>query len=343
MKIVKILLVLAVVAGLGVLAWSYLGPTVQEDDIDDIKGKDVYVIEIDKLIDSLGKMPESDFCVDFYDKINDKINYYTEHNRFDRKNKEHNNDIGRRKQLKLINAYSDLFIRQSYYVFNGDEWNTKKINSINTMTKNMRAMFENNKKWPELEKDSEIHTRLKGISTILGVYYTASGFYSKCSNFKYTEYELDSLYPVEKAKTMLNRAANYVTNGFNNEYVDKCTRLKTQMTKVPRLLFNAHYNYYRNKIDTLCVKYTKYDGFRSYVDNLYNILYNDQFPDDRIYNVSGCTFLPLKRLLEEYNNKAFEIYGQEDSDILDEDSSDETEDIIITSDPDDDPEEPDWN
>lgn len=315
MKAVKILLVILVVAGLGYLAVSFLGPEPEPvDNIDGIIFENKYVADIEKKIEILRNKPESEFCVDYYEEVVNNINYCYEQRRFDKKDKNHNASIAERERQRLFTAYISLFVKQSYYVFNGSEWNVDKIKAIKKMTADM-------KKSKFMERGADADLSLDSINFILKKYDVVTSFYYKCYNFGYKYYALDSLYPVKTVQYMLEKAKDYETNGFGNEYVNNCKRLKQQISEVPQIMFKKHYKYYNNKIDSLCVNFANYDDLRHYLDNLYTPMMT-QFPNDGLYANIG-RFAPLRDTINKYYEMAETYYNSDNNSFIDDSDDDE--------------------
>lgn len=315
MKAVKFLLVILVVAGLGYLAVSFLGPEPKPvDNIDGIIIENKYVADIEAMIEKLINKPASEFCVDYYEEIANKIDYCCERKHFDKKDEKHNASIAERERQRLFTAYISLFVKQSYYVFNGSEWNVNKIKAIKKMTADM-------KKSKFMERGADADLRLDSINYILKKYDAATSFYYRCSNFSYNYYVLDSLYPVNSVQYMLNKANDYETNGFGNDYVNNCKRLKQQIDEIPQILFKKHYKYYNNKIDSLCTKFADYDDLRHYKDNLFDPM-KSQFPQDRLYANIG-RFAPLMDTINHYYELAEKYYNSSTIDNPDDEDSDD--------------------
>jgi hypothetical protein len=223
---------------------------------------------IENKIDSLKKIPESSFC----DKLYKDIKYYIEddydNNRFS-KNKSENEQWKKNLSSQLYAAYTDKFINQSFYVLEGSKWEILKLNFIR---KEYQELQKEGRQKGLLEYNSDTDKKLNEINVILTKYDEITGFINMCKTFDYHDYTLPAEFPVAKVENDISRSKQYINNKLENNYVNKCERLKVDLNAVPQILFKAHVKYLDKKIKELSGKYIEYINQPHYKTALYDKL-----------------------------------------------------------------------
>jgi hypothetical protein len=99
-------------------------------------------------------------------------------------------------------------------------------------------------------------------------------------------------------QSKMDRARTYLNNNLENQYVNNCERLKTELRQVPQALHRAHTVYLQNKILDNSGKYSSYRYQSEYNSNIYAPLKNEinELSND-FYNVSESDFDTRRNLL----------------------------------------------
>lgn len=311
MKFLKIILVLtgmAVIATCVFILIARIKPPKPPDS-----GVNQFIKRIVNEIDSLGKLPDSKFCREFYKEIEYHINDYYKHDPptypFGRLgNNQMENDQWKENLSKnLYNAYSEKFIKQAFYVFRGSEWKNENLTII-------RSEYQTLRKSNLLEKGSPVDREFTKIQTVLGKYDEIAGFISASNGFSYSGNTLSEHFPVSDVKDKISRAADYAKNNLENEYVKNCTRLLDGLKEVPQALFRAHVRYLDSKIEQWSGLFSNYNSQRDYANNLFTPLKNEiEALDNNIYKADNFDgeYNRLNDKLNADSQKAFEYFSKQ--------------------------------
>jgi hypothetical protein len=245
MKKLKIILPIAVVAIIGAFVWFWWVDTRIVEEIKPIENPFTKKIQSD--IDSLENVSKNVFCKSFYNHIQSGITEFHRDSSLGinyKGSKEIksavNNDQWKDILSKnLYSTYVSKFIDQAMYVFNGSEWKDADLNFI-------RSEVQVLKHSTYLESTSPVANSLNSIIKILAKYDEINGFVSGCNNFKFSDYSIASRYPNVSEKVKKSRA--YLANNLDNQYVNKCTRLKNSLQQIPKVLFYKNFGYLIEKI-----------------------------------------------------------------------------------------------
>ena len=165
-------------------------------------------------------------------------------------------------------------------VFGGSSWEIDKMKFIRDELKELQNSAY-------LEQSSPVGTSFKTIRDILAKYDEVVGFINASNNYSYSYYGLSDRFPDVSDKVQKSRKY-YANTG--NIYVNNCTRLKDNLSKIPQTLFSKHIDYLHSKISKYAYTYKDYKdrGQVEYNEEIYkplsmeiNELNND------IYNVSN--------------------------------------------------------
>jgi len=227
--------------------------------------KNQFIDRIEHETDSLSKLPNSKFCKDFYLDIASQIDDFYKSNRFS--NKQSGNVQWKENLSKnLYSAYTEKFISQANYVFNGSDWNIPDLQFI-------RNEYQSLQKSNLLEKGSAVDNSFNQIQQVFSKYDEITGFISECKRFSYpTTYSLSEKFPIAEAENKISRAREYLNTGLGNIYVKNCTRLQDGLREIPQALFDKQVNYLSKKIRYWSGNFTNYATFGSYSRNLYDSL-----------------------------------------------------------------------
>jgi hypothetical protein len=304
MKAVKIILVIAVISAIGFVTCKSL---VKTGDVGEIPlSTNPFTESIEKEIDSLSKMPDNRFCREFYDKVNYLIDDYYKNGRFNN-NPSVNEQVKENFTKNLYSVYSDKFIRQAFYVFNGTKWD---ISDLRFITDEYQTL----QKSQLLESGSPVDKELAEIRRIINKYNEIIGFVADCRSFSYTSYGLSNRFPVSEVKNKISRMNRYINDKLENRYVNNCIHLHNELKAVPQILFNKHVDYLSKKIQQWSEMYDNYNSQSDYANNLYTPLKNEIILlDNEVYNVASAVFdNNYNKLMRRWNNdskKAYEYFS----------------------------------
>lgn len=301
MRIVKISLAIAVI---GIISFFVFQSLEGSPKIDEVAPPDnAFINKIEQEIKILSTLPENKFCNAKYNEVKFYIDDYYKSLLLG-KNKYENNKWKEILSKKLYSVYSSQFIKQSYYVFNKSEWNIQSISFIRSECNKLR-------KSEFLEKGSPIDGSYSKIQLILSKYDEINNFINVCNGFSYSDYGLDSSFPVNNVKEKISKAAAYKKNKLFDIYVNNCSRLHAELNKIQVNLLIKHFNYLKNKFELKIENnYNKeYKQYKSF--NIYRSLFNIpamselSLMDKKTYNVIlfDSKYIELKNMIDnDYRN-----------------------------------------
>lgn len=262
MKAIKIGLALAVV---GMIAYfiiqSLIG--VPEPPVVPL-AHNQFTKRIEQETDSLGRLPDSRFCRQFYDEIRYHIDNYHSQRRLGGNQLE--NDQWRANLHKnLYSAYAGKFIDQAFFVFRGQGWGQEDLVFIRSECRALKYS-------PMLKGHSPVDNKLSEIQEILRKHDEIASFISSCETYTAFGSSLSDRFPIAESQDIISRAAEYRRSSLGNVLVNNCTRLHNGLKAVPQFLFQAHVSYLDGKIDRWSGLYANYNSQLAYSDNLYGPL-----------------------------------------------------------------------
>ncbi len=281
MKLVKISLIIIVISAIVFFVIDSLVTT--PPPLTPSSPENQFVRRIQQEIDSLGKLPDTKFCQDFYKEIQYYINDYHADNRLD-ETPLGNNQWKKTLTSDLYSMYAEKFIRQAFYVFDHSEWNVEKLKFIRNEYQTLR-----NSEW--LEKGSPVDQKFTEIQTIFSKYDEIQYFISTCNHFSYLSSRLSDRFPIADVKSKIARSRTYLSNNLENSYVSHCARLRDGLKEIPQKLFRAHVRHLDNKIQQWSGFYPNYNSHKDYLHNLNRPLSEEiEVLETNTYNISGYTY-----------------------------------------------------
>lgn len=292
MRAVKIILAVAVLAGITFFVIQSL-QTTDEPAPPTLPQQNQFVLHIQQKIDSLKYLPDSKFSKDVYHEIN----YYIEDNHkngYLGNNSTDNNQQEKNLTANLYAVYADKFIKEAFYVFNNSEWKTSDLNFIRKEYKILKGS-------DLLEQGSSIDQKFYEIASILAKHDEISLFISKSKSYSYNNYGLTSSFPVTETKNFSAKARGYLERGLDNQYVNNCTRLHSELERIPDSMYNKHVVYLRKKLNQWSGRYSDWPNLNLYTSKIYYPLKNeiDEFYEN--YNNVGEYNLLKSNLNFEYS------------------------------------------
>ncbi len=260
MKKIKFLLLISVIGTLSYFIYSwYFDP---KRIVEITPPKNTYTEEIQKRINVLSSLPATSFSKLEYEKIRSSIYlFYKDGSLGIKPVKEgkiwKNIPDGNANNLwneilskNLYAAYTNKFINQANHVLNGTVWRVQDISFIRNELREL-------KKSKYLASDGIDAQNLNSISNVINEYYQINNFISMCSNYTYTNFEIDENFP--DLSDLINKSHNYLVKGFNNDQLNNCTRIKLGLKSIPNKLFSKHISYFKSKIDNQASRYIDYE------------------------------------------------------------------------------------
>lgn len=147
----------------------------------------------------------------------------------------------------LYSTYAPKFIVQAYKVFRGSEWERKDRDFISAEV----SIFQSSKYLTE----GNDATQLKNIRVVLNKFNEIASYIWRCNQLTYTNYALNSSFPIENIESNIKRANKYVSNGLDNSYVINSSYLNKGLDNIPNVFFEKHINYLNVKVDRNSEKY----------------------------------------------------------------------------------------
>lgn len=269
--------------------------------------KNQFTKRIEMEIDSLGKLPDSNFCNEEYDNIKFFIDdYYNPHppqypyGRLGNTQLE-NDEWKEILTINLYSAYADKFIKQAFYVFRGSNWEFEDLRFIRNEYQTLRSSSL-------LQRDTPVDKDFTKIQSILSKYDEIADFISTSNGFSYSASGLSDRFPISEVDGKISRAKTYQNNHLENGYVNNCTRLRNGLKEIPQALFRAHVRYLDNKVTYWSGFYSNYISQSDYANNLYRPLKSEiEALDNETYNVANFDN-EYQRLLDKWsadNTKAY--------------------------------------
>ena len=298
MKVLKISLAVIVIAAIVYYVITSLIPS--GDPPPPPLPKNQFTERIQQEIDSIGKLPDSKFCSDFYAEVGYHIDGDHKDNRLGKTPLE-NDQLKEHLTKNLYSAYVEKFISQAFYVFRDSEWKDGDLTII-------RREYQILQESKYLEKGSPIDKKITEIQTIFKKYDEIVSFISTCKRFSYSSRSLSDRFPISDVQSKILRMKTYINKRLENEYVNNCKRLRDGLNEIPPALFRSHVSYLDKKISEWSDLYSNYNSQSDYANNLYSPIKKEieELKKD-VYNVSNFD-REYKRLTDKWsadNIKAF--------------------------------------
>ncbi len=164
-----------------------------------------------------------------------------------------------------------------------------------------------------LEKENSVFNKITEIKQVLKKYDEINNFILFCNKFTYTDYGLDSGFPINIVRGKISKASAYITNNLDNKYVNNCSRLHKQLNEISTKLFNKHYNYLKNKFKLKTENNSKkeYKQYKTFIN--YRMIFNTPLiselglMDKKTYNVNqfNLKYNELKKILDDDYTTAY--------------------------------------
>ena len=299
MRIIKISLVIIFLGTIAFFAWNWSEKKVPLPEAT-IVTKNQFVTKINEEMELLRAMPVNTFSKRQYDITLFHIRDYFKQGLLggsDNDNLQQKENLSKR----LFYIYAPKFIEQAMYVFKGNEWNIKKLDTIR---KEVLVL----QKSTYLNSTSQVAKSFKDINFILTKYDQVNYLIYSANNFQPSNYGLNDFFP--DATDIIQKVRTNLSNGLFNPYVNNCSRLKVELARIPNKLFELHVSYLERKFKQHIELYMEFDSQPEYSDSIYEPLKNqlNSLSND-IYEVEDNYFLyeykKLENLLKDGNRKAF--------------------------------------
>jgi hypothetical protein len=303
MKVIKISLIVIVLV---VIVFFVARSLVKPDRVDKIRpSANSFVGRIQNEIKGIESKPDNAFCRDYYNEVAYHIDDSHKNSKLGASKLE-NDQWKDNLSKQLFAAYTDKFIRQAYYIFNGSDWNGNDLNFI-------RSEYHELQSYSMLERNGPIDKKFNEIKGIFSKYDEISAFITSCNSFSNSNEKLSDSYPVSEISQIISRASNYLDNKLGNSYLNNCIRLHNELRDIPKILFSAHVRYLDNMIKSWSEMFSNYSSQKAYADGLYRVIESriDELDND-IYNVSDfdSEYSRLKQKWQADGTKAYDYFGK---------------------------------
>jgi hypothetical protein len=262
MRVIKVLIVLIAICAIALYVKNSYIKTVAVQNVrsgnSEVEKK---IDEIEAFIKELSQKPDSEFCKESFNLIS----YYIEEAHKERRlgvSTVENDQWRENLSRQLYAAYTDKFIKQAFYVFNGSGWNEGDIKFI----REEHALLQSS---PNLQRNSPIDVSFNEIRAILNKYDEILTFINYCKSFKLEVMAPEDTFPIEDVKIRMARAQSYLTNNLENTYVKNCEPLKAELKSVPDIFYIAHYDYLNNKVKHWSGTYNQVVSQKAYNENIW--------------------------------------------------------------------------
>lgn len=303
MKIVKISLVIVVIGIISFFVIKSLNGS-SEKQIEPPKEKNS-VPDIENEINNISRLNVNRFCKQEYNLVKYHIDQKYQ-SKLLGKNDYENKQSKERLSKDLFFTYTEKFINQAYYVFNNSEWKREDIAFI----RNECTILRNS---DFMEEGSQVDNKCARIQLVLSKYDEINNFIASCNRLSYSDYGLDSSFPVSNVREKISKAVAYRANNLNNIYVNNCSRLHIQLNQIPITLFNKHFNYLKNKFKLKTENNSKkeYKQFKTFI--IYRTIFNTPLISElglmekSLYNVNqfNSKYNELKKILDDDYTTAY--------------------------------------
>ncbi len=271
MKSVKIILALVVVGLISFFVINSLEITPEKDKV--APAGNQFRENIEKEITALSKLPNTEFCKDSYNGVKSLIDdYYKPHppqypyGRLG-KNQLENDQWKENYSKNLYSVYAAKFIDQADYVFIYSNWQNSDLSFI-------RSECNTLKKSQFLEKNSPVDQSFSKIQQILAKYDEINNFIATSKYFSFSDTSLRSKFPFSDLKVKIARIDSYKRDKLENNYVNNCVRLHSELTANKKSLIDSYLTYLDTKIHKWTGKYKQFQltSFNEYQSIIYDPL-----------------------------------------------------------------------
>lgn len=229
MKVVKVLLTLMALSVVGWFIYRLASPGIPPD-VPPPPEKNSLVQEVQKKIDSLSTSSRTKFCNGFYNSIKNDVEVYAQNKKIEA--------IWEDNLLKNLDyTYKSIFLKQAYFIFNGNDWEEKDLRIIRSETgKLMQSKYITNK-----DSLNSVFKILQEYDSIYAFIASARYFYGNA-----TVTDMYQLYDFKTAQQYIYRAVGYYNL---HHYINNSTRLQSDLQNIRGAMHNNHIAYLSNKVN----------------------------------------------------------------------------------------------
>jgi hypothetical protein len=310
MKIVKITLAVLVTAAIAVaLIWGFMSVS----DSGEIQtAENQFTKKIKLKIDSLKIMPASSFCEKNYKEIKFYIEDDYSNNRLG-SNRSDNDAMKKSLINQLYAAYTDKFFEQAFYIFNGSDWDEKKLKFVRA---EYQALQKEGMEMGLLEESSTAYKTFNVIRNIFAKYDELNNFVATCHTYSNNiSNNMLIEFPISDVDSLIKQSNLYLANDLENIFVKNCIPARRSLMSVPDDFLKAHNAFLENKIDAAKGMYTKCNNYTHWSNIVYDPL-NEEITkiSNPMYNLDDANAfeqeLLRKSALEEVPAYRFFDYGK---------------------------------
>ncbi len=233
MKIIKILLAVIVLGGIGYFVWQSVANPGEKSPPPVISSP--FVDKIREEIDSLSKLTSSDFNGELYRNIQYRIDEWGKRKQFGEtefESDQQQDNLSR----DLYAVYVSGFIVKAFVVFRSDEWDSSDRRYLATESNEL-------KKSPYLDVNSKVREKLEEIQAILQQYNRVQNFVDNMNSYLDT-----SPFNFDTSKNWLAQVKDLKNRALGNKYVYNCKKFNVALNTAPARAYSKHLNSVRSQI-----------------------------------------------------------------------------------------------
>jgi hypothetical protein len=273
MKALKISLLVIIMAGLGWIGYTFYIRGINKLVIPQTTNN-IFVDEITGKIEALKGVPVNVFCVAKYISIKNDITQYAVAKKID--------DVWESNLLKSLDyTYAPVYVRQSYYVFGGTDWELDKLGII-------RAELNKLLSSPYIDNKTELN-KIKGVLREydeIVVFISNAGVFTGSTNIT----NFNQGFDVNRTSEFIAKASAYRGQ---EGYVKNCLRLQTALVGIPMSMYRKHLSYLSQKVNFCSGKFGTFDNYADYYNTIYKPVFGEfdlLASNIESYSVSGTQF-----------------------------------------------------
>lgn len=309
MKAIKIGLAIVVLTAIGFFVFNSLGEPPPPPP-PPAESKNEFVNQINKKIDAIESLPNSEFAKAIYNEIKylieDRAKPHPPKYRFGRlgESRSENNQQKENLMRNLYSAYVDKFIEQAFHVFGDTLWSTSDLTFI-------RSEYQTLRRSPYLESGSPVDDQLGYIQGILKKFDEINRFILQSTSIQFPD---PSTFPgsendtsfVERLNSKLDSIETYRNVVSRHNYLRNCARLRKRLVESPKVIFGGHVQYLDERITLWSGFYERYNSQATYAQQLYTPIKDeiDVLIGDLYENTSVNPYDEHQRLLVRWNRDA---------------------------------------
>lgn len=266
MKTLKIILAIMAIIGIALaIYFSYIKITAP-GPIDHPENQ--FTRRVNQEIECISSKPANRFCKDAYDLVKYHIDDYASMNRL---GASLTDSVGNQRNQQLLlktlySTYVDKFIEQADWVFMGNAWASADLSFIKDEDRRLRTYGQ---ECGYLQSGSAADKDFTRISRNIDSYHSEVAFINECKSFAYNNSDLESRFPIDKAKSIINDSRNHLSS---MGVVKNSDFVRNGLSSIPDKVLSVHVAYLTRKLNEWRGMYMYYPTLAAYRTNFYDKL-----------------------------------------------------------------------